>query len=212
MRVGPHKRLGLQTPELAYARAGTAWHRAAPGTALIENGPEGAWDAGNLQPASQPVYLDDEIRYYYAGTDVRHSPSWEMEPQRAGLSMASLKPDRFVAMRAADEPADLSTVIFELPSADVFVNAHVVPDGEMRAELLDAEARPIPGFTINDCRPVTGDATSHRLAWSGAGQAAAPVGRPARLRVTARNASLYSIFVTEPDETPVYHRFAALWP
>ena len=31
--LGPHKRLGLQTPELAYARAGTAWHRAAPGMA-----------------------------------------------------------------------------------------------------------------------------------------------------------------------------------
>ena len=89
---------GLQTPELAYARAGTAWHRAAPGTAFIANGAGSEWDCGNLQPASQPVFLDDEIRYYYAGTNVPHSPHWELGPQDAGLGMARLKPDRFVAL------------------------------------------------------------------------------------------------------------------
>ena len=95
---GPSKSRGLQTPELAYARAGTAWHRAEPGTAFIANGAAGEWDCGNLQPASQPVFLDDEIRYYYAGTNVRHSRHWELEPQDAGLGMARLKPDRFVAL------------------------------------------------------------------------------------------------------------------
>jgi len=46
----------------------------------------------------------------------------------------------------------------------------------------------------------------------GAGQAEAPVGQPTRIRVTARRASVYSVFVTEPGETPVYHQFEALRP
>ena len=107
---GPFKMRGLQTPELAYARAGTAWHRAEQGTPFIPNGDPGEWDSGNLQPASQPVFLDDEIRYYYAGTNARHAMDWELEPQEAGLGMARLKPDRFVAVRAGEAPAELGTI------------------------------------------------------------------------------------------------------
>ena len=209
---GPGKAHGRQTPELAYARAGTAWHRAEQGTAFIANGAAGEWDCGNLQPASQPVFLDDEIRYYYAGTNVRHSRHWELEPQEAGLGMARLKPDRFVALRAGEAPAELGTIAFKPPSVDVFVNARTAADGVVRVELQDAEARPLPGFTAADCRPITGDSTAHRVEWRGVGQAEAPVGQPTRLRLTARQASVYSVFVTEPGESPVYHQFEALRP
>ncbi|MCY3959650.1 MAG: hypothetical protein OXG65_15375 [Chloroflexi bacterium] len=205
----PH---GLQTPELTYARVGTAWHRAEPGTAFIPNGAAGEWDCGNLQAASQPVFLDDEIRYYYAGTNVRHSRHWELEPQEAGLGMARLKPDRFVALRAGEAPAELGTIAFKPPSVDVFVNARTADDGEVRVELQDAEARPLAGFTAGDCRPINGDSTAHRVEWRGVGQAEAPVGQPTRIRVTARGASVYSVFVTEPGESPVYHQFEALRP
>ena len=186
---GPSKSQGLQTPELAYARAGTAWHRAEPGTAFIPNGAAGEWDCGNLQPASQPVFLDDEIRYYYAGTSVRHSRHWELEPQEAGLGLARLKPDRFVALRAGQAPAELGTIAFKPPSVDVFVNARTAADGEVRVELQDVEARPLPGFSTADCRPIRGDATAQRVEWRGIGQAEAPVGQPTRIRLTARQAS-----------------------
>ena len=209
---GPGKAHGLQTPELAYARAGTAWHRAEAGTAFIPNGAAGAWDCGNLQAASQPVFLDDEIRYYYAGTNVRHSRHWELEPQEAGLGLARLKLDRFVALQAGEAPAELGTIAFKPPSVEMFVNARTAADGEVQVELQDEEARPLSGFTAADCRPICGDSTSHRVKWRGTGQAAAPVGRPTRIRLTARRASVYSVFVTEPGETPVYHQFEALRP
>ena len=205
----PH---GLQTPELTYARVGTAWHRAEPGTAFIPNGAAGEWDCGNLQAASQPVFLDDEIRYYYAGTNVRHSRHWELEPQEAGLGMARLKPDRFVGLRAGEAPAELGTIAFKPPSVEVLVNARTADDGEVRVELQDAEARPLAGFTAGDCRPINGDSTAHRVEWRGVGQAEAPVGQPTRIRVTARGASVYSVFVTDPGESPVYHQFEALRP
>ena len=207
---GRSKMNGLQYPELCYARAGTAWHRAQPGTPFIPNGGPEAWDRGNLQAASQPVFLDAEIRYYYAGTDARHSSGWERRPQDAGMGMASLKPDRFVALHAGEAPAELLTVAFEPPSAEVFVNARTGADGEIRVELLDEEAKPLNGFTAADCRPITGDDTAHRVEWRGDGQAAAPVGRPTRVRLTARHASVYSVFVMEPGETPVYLQFEPL--
>ena len=210
--LGSTKMHGLQTPELAYARAGTAWHRAEQGTAFIANGAPGEWDCGNLQPASQPVFLDDEIRYYYAGTDARHSMCWEVQPQNAGLGLARLKPDRFVALRAGEGPAELGTITFRPPSVEVFVNARTADGGEIRVELQDAEARPLAGFTAGDCRPIRGDSTAHRVEWRGVGQANAPVGEPTRIRLTARGASVYSVYLTEPGESPVYHQFEALRP
>ena len=180
---------GLQTPELAYARAGTAWHRAEAGTAFIPNG-DLCVTRGRLpgRPSPQPSptgrggksgrgtgdeeglarvsgggrgrvgiagicrrprsrsFWDDEIRYYYAGTNVRGTRgtgSWSR--RRPGLGMARLKPDRFVALRAGEAPAELGTIAFKPPSVDVFVNARTAADGEVRVELQDAEARPLAG-------------------------------------------------------------------
>ena len=123
-----------------------------------------------------------------------------------------MKPDRFVALRAGEAGAELGTIAFKPPAAEVFVNARTAADGEVRVELQDEEARPLAGFTAADCRPINGDSTAHRVEWRGVGQAEAPVGQPTRIRVTARRAAVYSVFVTEPGETPVYHQFEALRP
>jgi hypothetical protein len=209
---GLGKMRGYQEAELTYARMGTAWHRAAQGTPFLPHGEPGTWEQGNLQCASAPVYLDDEIRYYYVGTTMFHQRHWELEPQRAGVGLARLQPDRFVALCAGEEPAELLTVAFRLPSPDLFVNVQTGEDGWVRVEILDADARPIPGLAEADCPPVTGDSTSHALRWRGASPEAMPIGKHVRLRLRARNARLYSIYAVEPGETPVYHRFSAPRP
>lgn len=206
--TGPGKLKGCQEAELTYARSGYAWHRAAQGEAFIPHGAPGSWEQGNLQCASQPVFLDDEIRYYYMGTTMCHKVHWELDPQTAGLGMARLKPDRFVAL-VAGEAGQLLTVPFTPPSVDFSLNAAVGSGGSVRAELLDGEAKPIPGFTAEECVPITGDSVAHRVQWKGGALAA---DTRVRVRVTATNARLYSIFVSEPDETPVYHRFEAMLP
>jgi len=202
---------GYQEAELTYARHGHAWHRAAPTQAFIPHGGPEDWDRGNLQCASQPVFLDDEIRYYYMGTTARHTSRWELTPQVAGLGMASTRPDRFVAMVAGPERGELLSVIFRLPSARVFVNAEVGAGGEVRVELTDPTGAPIESCGLADCDPLSGDATDHRVTWRGSGAVAA-VGQPVRVRLQARDARVYSISAPEPDETPDYRDFTAAWP
>lgn len=209
---GIGKMRGYQETELTYARLGTAWHRAAPGQPFLPHGELGSWEQGNLQCASAPVFLDDEIRYYYIGTTMFHRRRWELEPQRAGLGLACLRPDRFVALGAGEEPAELLTVAFRLPSPELFVNAQIDEGGWIRAAMLDAEARPWPGLGDAESIPVTGDSTSHPLRWRGAGPGTMPLGKPIRLRLRAQKARLYSIFALEPGEKPVYDRFTAARP
>jgi hypothetical protein len=200
---------GIQQPELAYARSGYAWHRAAQGQPFICCGGEGAWDRGNLQPASAPLYMEDEIRFYYAGSVRRHWRGWVSEPSRgveAGLGLATIGTDRFVSLDAGEEEGELLTAAFPLLSAEVVVNAAVAEGGSVRVGLLTASAEDVPGCGVEECVPLTGDATAHRVRW-GCGAQDAPVGQWVRLLVRARQASLYSLSVAADGETPVYHRF-----
>jgi len=199
---------GYQEAELAYARSGYAWHRAMQGTPFIPHGRVGTWEKGNLQCASQPVFLDDEIRYYYAASNMLHKSHWELEPQRAGLGLASLQPDRFVALAAGKAPAELLTVAFKLQAADLFVNARTAHEGWIRVELLDAGARVIKGFAAADCIPIRGDSTRHALRWKNS--PVPPAGTLVRLRLIAVKAKVYSVFVAEPGEKIIYHQFSAL--
>lgn len=207
---GYSKMNGYQEAELTYARHGHCWHRAAQGTPFIPHGKDGSWEEGNLQCASQPVFLDDEIRYYYAATTQLHCGSWELKPQKAGLGMASMKPDRFVALTAGAEPAQLLTYRLSLESPDVYVNAKTEKDGWVKVELCDEAAVAIPGFSEDECKPITGDGTAIPAKWTS--RKARPVGQYVRLRVTAKNASIYSIFSCEPEEVKIYWKFEAARP
>ena len=209
--TGGGKMRGYQEAELTYARQGYAWHRAAQGTPFIPHGEPGSWEQGNLQCASAPVFVDDEIRYYYVGTTMFHQSHWELEPQTAGLGMASMKPDRFVALIASDEPAELTTIAFAPDAPHLFLNAKTAPDGWVKLELLDPGGSVLPGFSLDDCLPVTGDGTAIPVRWK-PDRSTIPAGQPIRLRLHARSASIYSIFSCDPDKLRSYPRFHAIRP
>ena len=204
------KARGAQEPELAYTRSGYAWHRAAQGQPFIPRGGAGEWDSGNLQCASAPVFLGDEIRYYYMGTTMHHQRRWELLPQQAGLGLARVKPDRLVALRAGDEPAELLTMAFRPSAGELYLNAHSEPGGSVQIEICDASGQAMPGYSLQECEPFRGDATAHPVRWQG--MALLPQMEWVRLRVLARRSSLYSLALGEPGEQTFYHRFTAANP
>jgi hypothetical protein len=208
--TGPSKMHGHQEAEFAYSRGGVAWHRPTQGEAFIPFGEAGAWDSGNVQCASAPVFLDDEIRYYFAASTVCHANRWELTPARFGVGMASLRPDRFVAASAGDEPATMSTRRFTLRSPEIRVNADVAAGGAVRLEMLDADGAPLPGYEMERCLPLRGDSTGHAVAWEGQPDAAALVGKPIRWRLSATNARVYSVWMPDGEVATRYHHFRSL--
>jgi len=206
---GPNNMNGYQEAELAYARSGYAWHRAAQGTPFVPHGQGNAWDRGNLQCASAPVYLEDEIRYYYMGTDMTHRVHWELEPQRAGLGMAAMKPDRFVSLCAEAEPAALMTGGFRLSATEITVNACTEKDGWVQVGIATPDGKPIQGLSEEDSIQIKGDVYSHVVRWRGMSAQDLPAGQTVRLRIRAKNARIYAISLHESDETPAYHQFDA---
>ena len=208
--MGQSKMNGRQEAELSYSRNGLAWHRAAAGQPFIPSGMEGEWDCGNLQCASAPVYLDEEIRYYFAASTVRHSVRWELTPARFGIGMATLKPDRFVALKAGPEGGEAWTRRFSMHAPDIRVNAEVEDGGEVRLEMLDHQGRVIPGFERERCLPIRGDGTGQAVRWEGQPNGTELVGRPVRWRLTARQAKVYSVWMPDGEGVTCYHRFRSI--
>jgi hypothetical protein len=207
---GGGKMRGYQEAEFVYSRSGYAWHRAAQGQAFIPHGQLGDWDEGNLQCASSPVFLENEIRYFYAGTNMTHQTHWELQPQKAGLGMARLEPDRFIALATGESGGALLTRSFRPRSEQLLVNAKVEPDGCVRVAALNEEGQPVAGLAEQDCEPVRGDSLGHQVRWRNG--KALPMDIRIRLRVAARRARIYSVSSVDPGEKPAYSRFEAVVP
>jgi hypothetical protein len=210
--TGRGTRDGVYDPELSYSRNGVCWHRAAPGQVFLPRGEPTAWDSGNLQCTSSAVLLPKEIRYYYASSNLRHAYHWEvMTPGgRFGVGMASLEPDRFMALTAGDAPAMIHTVRFILNTPEIFLNADVLPEGEVRMELLDSEGTPIPGFELDHCLPLRGNSVEHSVRWEGRGNLSELAGKPIRWRLRATNAKLYAVWIPGTKDKKPYYQFQTL--
>ena len=169
--------------ELAWSPDTENWHRVLPGTPLIPNGgDEGDYDWGCVYAAANPVFLEDEIRLYYGGSDGLHT-SW----RNGFLCLATLRPDGFAGYKAADTSSQAlvtTTAVFDAPpplriSADVADGGKVVVRALGEDRLVVAESEPL----------MTGESDA-LVQWRGDG--AAGEVRAARLQFAFERATVYS--------------------
>ena len=107
----------------------------------------------------------------------------------SALALARLRRDGFVSLDA-DKQGTAVTRALVLSGERLHVNVDASA-GRLRAELLDADTlHPLDGFTLEDCRPVTGDQLGTAVTWS----APIPQGRPVRIHFELNKASLYSFW------------------
>lgn len=206
--MGFNKMHGHQQPELAYTRTGYAWHRAARGRPWIELGGEGSWEWGGIQPASAPVLLEDEIRFYYVGSRAEHGVGDEYDgPEpRSGIGFASMTPDRFVGVKTSRQGSIL-TRPFWTQTPEFYVNANVSGGGELRVGIDDVDGQAIEGFGIENSVPMVGDSICHRVAWRNCPDPSKLVGREIRMRVQARTATIWALSAGSESELASYWRF-----
>ncbi len=157
-------------------------------------GKKDEFDASMITCASPPFVEDgNRLRLYYGGFG---HPRGSLETPgvsekvRASIGLAFLRKDGFASLRAEGE-GSLFTKPLAAASKELLINADAT-GGEIRAELLDEQGHPIPGFTLADCKPITGDSARHIVTWT-SGKYSMLKGRTISLRLAMRNADLYSI-------------------
>jgi len=207
--MGFHKMLGYQEPEFVHSRGSYCWHRTAQGTAWIRVEKDPArFDCGQVQPVSAPVFLEDEVRFYYVGQRGRHGAkdTWQGKGPRAGFGLATCKPDRFVSVTARGDGRIL-TRPFWTDAPRLCANARIARGGSLRAEVLDVAGQTLPGFSLEKCLPLTGDSVAHEFVWKDSPDLTTLLNREIRLRVHARNAALYSLYSGTVEEARRYWEF-----
>jgi|LakMenEpi03Aug12_release.lakeMendotaPanAssembly.Ray.scaffolds.fasta_scaffold192959_2 hypothetical protein len=105
----------------------------------------------------------------------------------------TLRTDGFISLRAGVVDGEFLTKPLVFSGAALSVNFSTGAAGGMRIEIQDAAGQIIPGFGLEECVPLVGDAIERCVQWKSGPQLGTLAGRPVRLRFEMRECDLYAI-------------------
>ncbi len=119
---------------------------------------------------------------------MRHyaQPSWHIE-------RLTLRLDGFGSVRAPYQGGEMLTRPLVFSGDSLVINYATSAAGSLRVEVQDMEGRPVPGFSLAECREIIGDEIERRVTWEGRPDLGQLSGKPVRLRFIMKDADLYSM-------------------
>lgn len=117
---------------------------------------------------------------YYAGPGSR-------------LRRFTFRTDGFVSLQAAASGGTAVTKLLRFTGRQLLLNYAAGSGGQVQVELQNASGQPLPGFTLQDCTPLSGDQIEQAVTWSGSDDVSALAGQPVRLRFVMKSADLYAL-------------------
>lgn len=192
---------------VAFSRDGFHWHRPFREAFMGISEKPGDWNYGNVQSAGGCcLVVDDKLHFYMSGrAGIPGSGTYTSGPCATGL--ATLRRDGFASMDAGDKESRLTTRPVRFHGSRLFVNVDC-PEGELRAEVADADDNPIASFTRDDCVPIRTDSTRVLVSWKDGADLSALAGKPVHLRFYLRRGSIYSFWVS-PDGSGASNGYVA---
>jgi len=158
----------------------------------IFDGNPRAVDSGCNFAIHEPVFLKDEIRVFYGASPGLHNA----EPnRRSALCLATFPRDRFAGV--ADDgraPGRIVTQPMPVDLTELRFNVDA-RNGCFRVGLRDETGKPIAGFGLADCRPITDDSLAAAPVWKGGDPARSVKTARAQIEMELSGSTLYSISV-----------------
>ena len=202
--LGLPKNTGLN---FAYSRDGFHWHR--PDRSIAINSEQrDVWDRGYVQSLGNICTVrGDKLWFYYigfagdeslkyTGPDERmRSSMWSGLYANGATGVAFLRRDGFVSLNAENKAGTVTTRPVTFSGKHLFVNADV-PQGTLRAEVIDMKGNPVEPFTLANSIAFTGDSTLTQLRWKGGDDLTSLAGRAVRFRFQVENGKFYSFWVS----------------
>lgn len=145
--------------KLAWSPDSIQWHRIDPNADLIPNSETVLdYDYGCIYACATPIFLENEIRLYYGGSDYKHG-GW----RTGNLSLATLRPDGFAGyeQESKDKPAVITTNAIPYAGQEIRITADVERGGSVKVSLVDDQ-----GKVVASAETVSKTATDVRLKWS----------------------------------------------
>lgn len=108
----------------------------------------------------------------------------------------TFRTDGFVSLHASQDPGEWTSKPLRFSGSHLTLNHVTGADGGIRVELQQVDGTPIPGRSLEDALPLTGDQLDHQVAWRDSSDVSPWDGKPIRLRVVLQNSDLYSLKFT----------------
>jgi len=178
--------------ELVFSPDGYHWERVPPRELFLIRGSPGEFDCGMVVTASGPVIAHNEMRFYYGGYRINHTQPTPNDVALTSIGIGSVPLDRFFGVTTAsqDSPGFILSRPLMLNGKTLEVNASV--QGQLRVALLDVSGKEVPGFELDNCRPIKGDGLRHRVSW---GDKSLPAQGLSRLKFQLEGATFYAFYV-----------------
>jgi hypothetical protein len=176
--------------ELAWSPDTITWNRVLPGTPLIPNaGKEGDCDWGCAYAAACPVFLEDEIRLYYSGSDGHHF-SW----RNGFFCLATLRPDGFAGytQTEADKAATIMTTPVVPPNSTLRITADIAAKGYLKINVFDEHRK-----LLAKSDPLKVSVSDGKIAWQDGFSFNALGERSIQVHFELLNATVYSFSFSE---------------
>jgi hypothetical protein len=175
--------------QLATSSDGVKWNRTWPRMNVIPRGKPGSFDGGAiLGVSSTAVDVGDHTWVYYTGLSATHGAP--MGPKKLTIGRAEWRRHGFVSLDADPAGCRIETRPLRLGGGTLLINADATR-GELRVCLLEADGRPITGFTAAQSDVLRSDATQWPARWDSG--TPIPQDRDVRIVVEFSGASLYSV-------------------
>ena len=210
----PGALLGKIEPYLMYSPDGLSWKRLPVREPFIPSGPAGSFDSANIYTAGNgPIVKDDQMLFYYHGTGVVHGQDYEPDIQEqlreeaekagipfrlkanhrryAGVGLATLPLDRYVGWHGGTVPGVLKTKPFTFHGKELHLNVDA-SRGVSKVAILDQEGQAVPGFSLEDCTPITADSLDYVVRWGENRDLSGLAGKAVRLQFHLRHSVLYT--------------------
>ncbi len=171
--------------ELAWSPDTIHWHRIAPGNPLIPCSEKVLdYDYGCVYACAYPVFLENEIRLFYGGSDYLHF-GW----RNGSLCLATLRPDGFAGyeQESKSKPAFITTTEIPYAGQKIRITADVEEGGSIKVSIVDDQ-----GQDVATAGTVSKTLTDGPLQWN------REISRPKiRLNFAINDAKLYSFSFAE---------------
>ncbi len=151
---------------------------------------KGNWVSRNGIPATGLVQTGPNEMSIYVGQNY-------VQPT-AHLGRYTLRLDGFSSVSAPYAGGEMVTKPFVIEGTRLALNYSTSAAGGIRIEVQTPEGEPIPGYTIEECPVIVGDAIERTVSWAVETDLKPLKGKTVRLRFVLNDADLFALRVLAP--------------
>jgi hypothetical protein len=184
---------GLVEVQLAVSRDGVHWTRH-PAPTFVGVGEYEGRKLHQIYMSEGMIRRGDEIWQYFYGQEDYHSPV-KRKPEGNGIYRAISRLDGFVSATSPyDRTIEVRSKLFTFDGKSLVLNIDTTGLGFAQVGFVDAQGKPVAGYSVDDGVYINGNYVTHTVEWLGKGtDVSALKGKPVRLVFRLRNTSLYAL-------------------